>query len=82
MLLIIFQQADGSFKISTVATKLFGDDFVIGEYTDKMRMKKIFKRGNTVGIFFSTGGNLETHLYFYFKFINQDWHLIGTTREI
>jgi hypothetical protein len=82
MLLIILQQSDGSFKLSTVATKFFGDDYCNWGVHGQDAYENIFKRGNTLGINFSTGGSLMTVLYYYFKFGNGDWYLVGAKREI
>ena len=64
MLLIVFKQPDGSYRLSETATKFFGEcNWGIQEQD---AYERIFIRNNTLGIDFLTGGTLRILISYFF----------------
>lgn len=77
VLLIVFQQPDGTYKLNAATQKLFGAG-------DCMVFYQIGKRSGTLKMAFhdeSINGTASEHDYF-FRFQQNDWYLIGYKNEM
>jgi hypothetical protein len=77
MLIIVNKQKGEDYKISVVATKMFGICNWGIQGTDPY--VGLSKRGNTFVVEFSDGGTLRNVWTYYFMFQNGDWFLIGAS---
>jgi len=79
-LLILFKQADNSYKVSLKTQQLFTNDDSEGYF----RFETLGKRTKTLQVVFVDESirNLGSKYYCYFRFQNNDWYLIGYTNEL
>jgi hypothetical protein len=76
MLLVCLKQADGNYKLSTKSTKIFGRQ-------DCIRFNEIGKRNGTLKLKFTDESvrNIRNDIYYFLRFQNNDWFLIGYQTE-
>jgi hypothetical protein len=75
MLIVLLRQPDKTFKLSTLAIKLFGN--CNWGVQGKDPYDGIVNRNGTLDIKFLTGGTQRNSLSYYFRYQDHDWYLIG-----
>ena len=80
VLLILFKQADNTYKVSLKTQQLFTND----DCEDYFRFETLGKRTKTLQIVFVDESirMIGSKYYCYFRFQNNDWYLIGYTNEL